>query len=169
MKIALGTTSKGKKRFLEKALRKKYKSFTVMPVEVDSGVSEQPLSHDETIKGSTNRALKSFEKVNGASFSIGMEGGMHEINGHYYYFTAVCLFDGESTYYGLSDSIPLPKKVSDLVNKGGYVGYTIREYLNKHPDDEAFYKLIKPIIDRDHFFNKAITNVLATYTNNKHF
>lgn len=169
MKIALGTTSRGKKRFLEKALNKKYNDSTVIPVKVDSGVSEQPLSQDETIKGATNRAIESYKSVKGVRLSFGMEGGMHEVNGHYYYFTAVCLFDGENTYYGLSDSIPLPKKVSDQVNKGGYVGYTIRNYLKKHSKDKKFYNLIKPIIDRDHFFNKAITNVLDIYDNKKHF
>lgn len=169
MKIALGTTSKGKKRFLEKALSKKHSDFIVIPVEVESGVSEQPLTQKETIKGATNRALESYKKVKGAKFAFGMEGGMHEVNGHYYYFTAVCLFDGKNTYYGLSDSIPLPRKVSDQVNKGGYVGYTIRDYLKKYPKDKKFYELIKPIIDRDHFFNKAINNVLAIYDNRKHF
>ncbi len=169
MKIALGTTSKGKKRFLEKALSKKYKEFVIVPVKVESGVSEQPLSQSETIKGATNRAVRSFGNVKDAFLSFGLEGGMHEVNSHYYYFTAVCLYDGEETYYGLSDSIPLPKEVSDLVKKGGYVGYTIREYLKRYPDDKSFYKLIKPIIDRDHFFKKAIANVLAIYENRKHF
>jgi len=60
-------------------------------------------------------------------------------------------------------------KVSDQVNKGGYVGYTIRDYLKRYPKDKKFYELIKPIIDRDHFFNKAINNVLAIYDNRKHF
>jgi len=169
MEIALGTTSKGKKEFIKKALEKKYKEFTIVSVKVDSGVSEQPLTYDETIKGSANRAKSSYKKVKGADLAFGMEGGMHEINSHYYYFTAVCLFDGDSTYYGLSDSVPLPKEVSDLVRKGGYVGHTVRDYLKKHPNDKSFYKLIKPIIDRDHFFNKAIANVLAIFENRKHY
>lgn len=169
MKIALGTTSKGKKRFLEKVLNNKYNNFVIVPVKVDSGVSEQPLSQEETIKGATKRAKDSFEKIEDADLAFGMEGGMHDVNGHYYYFAAVCLFDGKNTYYGLSDSIPLPKEVSDKVNKGGYVGETIRDYLKKHPKDKKFYDLIKPIVDRDHFFNKAIANVLAIYDNRKHF
>jgi inosine/xanthosine triphosphatase len=169
MKIALGTTSRGKKRFLEKALNKKYKDFVVIPVKVDSGVSEQPLTRNETVKGATNRAKSSYKNIKDADWAFGMEGGMQEVNSHYYYFPAVCLFDGKDSYYGLSDSVPLPKEVSDLVKKGGFVGHTIRDYLKKHPDDKSFYKLIKPIIDRDRFFKKSIANVLAIYENKKHF
>lgn len=113
--------------------------------------------------------MSSYKKTKDADLAFGMEGGIHEVNSHYYYFTAICLYDGKELYYGLSESIPLPKKVSKQVKRGGYVRYTIRDYLKKHPNDKSFYKLIKPIIDRDHFFNKAITNVLAVFENKKHF
>jgi len=95
MKIAIGTPSEDKKRFLEKALDKKFSDFCVIPVKVDSKVSEQPLSQEETIKGATNRAKGSYERIKDADLAFGMEGGMHNINGHYYYFTAVCLYDGK--------------------------------------------------------------------------
>lgn len=76
----------------------------------DSGVSEQPLSHSETIKGATNRAMSSYKKTKDADLAFGMEGGIHEVNSHYYYFTAICLYDGKELYYGLSESILFRKK-----------------------------------------------------------
>ena len=169
MRIALGTTSNGKKAFLEEALMKKYRTFEVITVDVGSGVSSQPLSQDETITGATNRAKRSFELVTNSDISFGLEGGMHNINSHYYYFAVVALHDGNNTYLGLSDSLPLPKSVSDLVKEGGYVGYTIRDYIKKFPDETSFQEFIKPIIDRNLFFQTAIANVLSVYENKIHF
>lgn len=169
MKIVLGTKSKGKRAFLEKALKDRFEKFILVQVEVDSGVSKQPLSQGETISGATNRALSAFNKLRNADLAFGMEGGMQEVNSHFYYFTVVCLYDGEKTYLGLSDSIPLPKEVSELVNKGGYVGHTIRDYLKKHVKDKKLQKLIQPIVDRSYFFDKAIDNVFSIYENKDHF
>lgn len=169
MKIVLGTKSKYKKAFLQKKLKDKFENFTIIQTDVNSGVSEQPLTQAETITGATNRAFAAFGKVKNADLSFGMEGGMQVVNSHFYYFTVVCLYDGDKSYLGLSDSIPLPKEVSELVYKGGYVGHTIRDYLKKHMNDQKLQTLIQPIVDRSFFFDKAIDNVFLIYENKNHF
>lgn len=49
--------------------------WTVTSCAVDSGVSDQPSTEDETIRGAWNRALAA-RSASSADFAVGMEGGM---------------------------------------------------------------------------------------------
>ena len=53
------------------------KVFAVEGTSVESGVSSQPLSDAESIKGARARAKKSLKKL-GADFGVGLEGGLHK-------------------------------------------------------------------------------------------
>src|SRR3954451_8948306 len=46
-------------------------------LDIPSGVSEQPFSDEETIKGAINRAVGALQKGNG-DIGIGLEGGVQE-------------------------------------------------------------------------------------------
>lgn len=168
MKIALGTTSKMKLVFLESVLSDLLDDFEVVTVNVESGVSDQPLSYDETVKGATNRAVRSFNEEN-VDIAIGMEGGSHKIGDKYYYFGSVVIHDGENQYHGLSDSLPLPQVVSDGVDEGGYIGNMIRDYLEENDDDESFKEFAGPIVGREPFFDLALRNAVKTYLNKRHY
>ena len=48
---------------------------TVEPLGVDSGVSEQPMSHEETLRGARCRATRAFE-AREADLAVGIEGGV---------------------------------------------------------------------------------------------
>jgi len=74
-KIAVGTTSSQKIKYLREVLDETELSYDIVPVEAESGVASQPMSSSETKNGSINRARVSLETVYDADFGIGVEAG----------------------------------------------------------------------------------------------
>ena len=75
MKIAVGTTSNQKLGYLQEILDEFEIKATLIPLDVPSEISEQPISLLETKQGSINRAKNAFEKCNNADFALGIEVG----------------------------------------------------------------------------------------------
>lgn len=87
--------------------------------DVPSGVSEQPMTLEETVQGAKNRALAAFEH---GDMGIGIESGLmqvpHTKSGHMD-VCAVVIYDGEQEHVGLSSAWEAPTAVTDLmVNHG---------------------------------------------------
>jgi inosine/xanthosine triphosphatase len=75
MKIIIGSNNPAKVAAVKNAFH--YQQTEFLSLDVPSGVSEQPFSDDETIKGAINRAVGALEKGNG-EIGIGLEGGVQE-------------------------------------------------------------------------------------------
>ena len=75
MKIIIGSKNPAKITAVKKAFSDSEVEWIFM--DIPSGVSEQPFSDDETIKGAKNRALNALKEGNGV-FGIGLEGGVQE-------------------------------------------------------------------------------------------
>jgi inosine/xanthosine triphosphatase len=123
MKIIVGSKNPSKIKAVEKAA-KDYaflKRAQVLGVEVISGVSEQPLSMEETIRGAKNRARNAFKKVK-ADYAIGIESGFVKIAGAKsgYIENSVCaIYGGKDFALGVSPGFECPPKVMELVLKKG--------------------------------------------------
>jgi non-canonical (house-cleaning) NTP pyrophosphatase len=77
MKIAVGSTSNQKIGYLEEVLKELEIKACLIPFEVSSEISSQPLSSQETKKGSINRAKKAFSNSTDCDFAIGIEVGLN--------------------------------------------------------------------------------------------
>ncbi|HLD00391.1 MAG TPA: inosine/xanthosine triphosphatase [Candidatus Nanoarchaeia archaeon] len=98
-------------------------------IEVESGVSKQPKSLDEIIRGAVNRARNAF--VN-CDYSFGLESGQIEVpytKTGYMYICACTIYDGKEFNFGLSPGFECPPEVTRLV---------LEEGLDLN---EAFYKV----------------------------
>lgn len=122
MKIIIGTTNRAKIEAVEEIV-KDYPHLAeaeVSGVSVESGVSDQPMSLDETITGAMNRARAAFV---GCDYSIGLESGLMPVpytKGGYMDFSACAIFDGQEFHLGLSSAWEFPdKRVTDLIVKNG--------------------------------------------------
>ena len=73
MKIVVGSTNPAK----IEAVKNVFKEDEIVSVSVSSGVSEQPFSDEETIRGAVNRARNAL-KAQQADLAIGLEGGVQE-------------------------------------------------------------------------------------------
>lgn len=87
MKIFVGSTNPVKIKAVLKAAVETWPDVEVIGIEVNSGVSEQPMTDDETRLGATNRAksvlqagLKTIESEKTNVLGVGLEGGVFEKN-----------------------------------------------------------------------------------------
>jgi len=95
-----------------------YVSFTVTGKPVASGVSEQPLTLEETILGAKNRAKKAYEA---GSMSVGLEDGLMQLPGidEYMNVNICAIYDGHEYSLGMSSGFTLPKQCVDLILNHG--------------------------------------------------
>ena len=96
MKILVGSSNPVKIASVETAFSKYFDEVEVTGIAVESGVSCQPLN-DETFIGAQNRAV-SLKLINdqknfGASFFVGIEGGITKQFDKWFAFGCMCIVD----------------------------------------------------------------------------
>lgn len=131
MKVAIGSTNPVKIKATEEAFKKVWpeKKWEVVGLDIPSGVSNQPMSDTESIKGATNRAKGALEKSK-ADFGVGIEGGLTQIENMWFDTAWVVIFDKNGKRgIGSTINMPTPKSFIKLVEKGMEIG---------HIDDEVF-------------------------------
>jgi inosine/xanthosine triphosphatase len=78
MIVAVGSKNKIKIKPVEEIFSHHFADVVVSGVDVNSGISEQPMSDDEMFTGALNRAKRALKKVKGAEYGVGIEGGLHQ-------------------------------------------------------------------------------------------
>lgn len=94
-------------------------SGEVSGVDVSSGVSEQPKTLEETLRGAMNRAKEAFQHCD---YSFGIESGLIEVpytKTGYMDLTACIIYDGTENYVGLSSAWEIPEVVHKFVKEEG--------------------------------------------------
>jgi inosine/xanthosine triphosphatase len=105
------------------------RAIEVIPVAVDSGVSDQPMDFDETHLGAANRVKKANE-LHQADYYIAFEGGVDVFSDGPKTFAVVCISNGEDTVFGQSGTLPLPISVYEKLLNGVELGTAIDELFN---------------------------------------
>jgi len=92
----------------------------VVPVDVDSGVSEQPFGPAETVTGARNRSVRALEGSE-ADLGVGIEGGVADpgASDDLYLTMWAAVTDGERTSVGAGPRIAQPPEVAERVRVGG--------------------------------------------------
>src|SRR3989339_1207394 len=161
--VLIGTTSEQKisplKRFLIKNI-----DTEIISYDVSSNITDQPLDERTTISGSVNRARNAIISYGKGdySFSVGMEGGLVDVDGLYHLLCVVSIINPKGAVYtGLSKKLPLPITVSDNVKNGAQFGVEIRKYekdiIMNGTDEQK--KLVASIINRETSFSEALSDV----------
>lgn len=128
MIIAVGSTNKTKIDPVKTIFSKHFKDVMVKGVQVSSGVSEQPMSVDEMYTGALNRAQNALKAVNGASYGVGIEGGLHEYKHGWFENSLVVIVDSAGDIgIGASGGLVLPDKVIEKIQKGKNLEQAIDE------------------------------------------
>lgn len=92
----------------------KFESF-----KINSGISDQPMTLEDTISGAENRAKRSLK---GADLSFGIESGLMAVpktKTGYMNITVCAIYDGFDIYLGLSSLFEYPKKVTQITVEEG--------------------------------------------------
>ena len=105
--------------------------FEITGVSVPSGVSDQPMSETETLKGASNRVMKLINLHSGYDYYVGLEGGVEDTTTGLMAFAWMVISDGQRIGKARTASFFLPPKVAELVHGGMELG---------HADDVVFAK-----------------------------
>lgn len=129
MRIAIGSKNPAKVNAVKDAFRDY--NVEIIAVDAASGVSEQPMTDEETIKGAINRAIEAAEKA-GASIGIGLEGGVQQTaQGLLLCNWGALKAKGLEPIIAGGARLQLPEEVAEKVLAGNELGPVMDEYANK--------------------------------------
>ncbi len=141
-------------------------TFEVETVSVASGVSDQPLSDDETLRGARNRARAAMERVPDADAWVGLEGGVEERpEGLASYAWIVVLSRGQEGR-AQTGVFFLPDRVADLVRSGTELGHAIDEVFERSGSKRsggAVGVLTDGAMDRTELYEHAVVLALVPF------
>ncbi|MFO7320765.1 MAG: inosine/xanthosine triphosphatase [Chloroflexota bacterium] len=143
-------------------------AFSVEGIEVESGVSSQPMSDEETLRGARNRAEAARAQRPEASFWVGIEGGVAEDGDRLLAFAWIVVLGRERSGSSRTATFILPEEVAALVRQGVELG---------HADDRVFGRtdskrrngsvglLTGDVIDRVAYYAHAVVLALIPFKN----
>jgi len=168
MKIAVGTASSQKIAYLEEVLKELELEFSLLPFEVSSGISDQPLSNKETKKGSMNRAKNALSKTNDCDFAIGIEVGYHpNKKSEYKMFCYTTIIDSKGKKVSArSHQLLLPDFYQKLLKENKYLSNYVDQYLleNQNPPYKQLAIILKT---RKPLIQTAIKTAILNYSTKK--
>lgn len=161
LSVFVGTTSDIKNAYVKNCLDDKIDVGIIIPVDVDSGVSDQPFD-SEVEEGARNRARAAYESDCDnltKKIGIGLEGGLTNINGVLHLICAASIYDGSTFFTQISEPLTLPKPVSKTIENGAEFGVEIRKY---KPTKQEM-GLVNELISREKSFMKVLGNAVDEY------
>lgn len=142
--------------------------FKIKGVPASSGVAEQPMSEEETLKGAQNRAENAMKEHPESDYWVGIEGGLKEANGSLESFAWIVVKSKDKTGKGRTGSFILPQKVADLVKQGKELGEAddiVFNKTNSKQNNGAVGLLTGDILTRTVFYEQAVILALIPFRN----
>jgi non-canonical (house-cleaning) NTP pyrophosphatase len=170
IKIAVGTTSKQKIGYLEEVLKELKIKADIVSTEAKSLISEQPITANETKKGSINRAKHALKEVKNIDFALGIEVGYHKyLKNKYEMFCWATIIDKNGhKVSGQSYRFLLPIYHQQILKNGKYLADNLDGYKNKGKD--SVHKYIEDTLrHRKPFIVSALKDTLVRYLRKEDF
>lgn len=143
-------------------------TFMVEGVSVASGVSAQPMSDAETLRGALNRAQNARQQLAQADFWVGVEGGCQpQDDGLQVFAWMVVLADGR-TGKGKTATFYLPEEVAALVRTGTELGHAddaVFGRSNSKQQNGSIGLLTGDVLDRAAYYEQGIIMALVPFKN----
>ena len=164
MIVAIGTLNKAKTSAVENVMNNHLANVQYIHKDVQSDVSKQPFSTEETRLGAINRAKNALIET-GANYNFGLEGGVQEIDGIMYCVNwgAVALKCGK-VYTAQGASFMLPEEIANKLREGSELGPVMDEYTNtqniRHTEG-AVGIFTKGLINRSSMFEHIVTLLIG--------
>lgn len=119
MLIAVGSTNPTKVQPVKTVFAHYFGTVKVKGVSVDSGVPEQPIGDEQTYQGALNRAKRALEKVPGAEYGVGIEGGLAERAYGWFEHSLVVIVNAKGEVgVGASSGLVLPDSILERIHQG---------------------------------------------------
>lgn len=170
MDVAVGSANPVKVDAVERTLERL--GPTVTAVSVDSGVSEQPWSVEETVTGATNRARRAFALTD-ADYGVGLEGGVARFEGvpglSLIMWAAVT--DGARVERGGGPALRLPDHVAARLEDGAELGPVMDDVLGTDgvaETDGAAGVLTGGLTDRTQALGEAVACAFGPFITDRY-
>lgn len=169
MKVAIGSTNPAKIEAVEDAFKKVWpkKKFKFIPISVQSGVSRQPRSDEECIRGARNRAKKAIDKTK-ADLGVGLEGGIHKIGRKWFDSGWIVVIDKKGTTgIGCSIKMETPPKMMKTMDQKQFELGEVDDFFFKIKNSKQkqghFGLMTNNAIKRSHAYSHAVISALTRF------
>jgi inosine/xanthosine triphosphatase len=144
-------------------------TLEMLSADVDSGVSDQPKSDEETRVGSRNRAMAASDALPEADYWVGLEGGVEVIDEQLMAFAWMAI-KGPNGKIGeaRSATLPLPPAVKDLVDSGMELGDAndkVFSTINSKQGGGAYGLLTNGLYTRESIYTQTLIIALTPFVN----
>ena len=168
LKVSVGSKNPVKIEAARLAFEKVFPEikWEVAGVDVPSGVSDQPMSDAESIKGATNRAKRALKKLK-TDYGVGLEGGLNQINNDWFDCGWAVIVDKKGNRgIGSTARIQTPPSMMKLIHDGlelGVVNDIIFKKTNTKHGDGHFGLMTKNAITRTSGYRDGVFMALARF------
>ncbi len=108
------------------------KEWVVEGANISSGVSDQPMTDQETLQGAMNRASHAQQQYPNADFWVGIEGGCEKKNNRVWVFAWIVIRNGDKVELARTSAFCLPDHIAILLDKGIELGAATDIAFDKH-------------------------------------
>ena len=171
MKIVVASRNPVKINAVRQAFSSQFPSsaLELIPVDVASGVSEQPNSDQETRRGARNRVEEASRAHPDGDFWVGLEGGVMSVDGQLmaYGWMAVRGRNGKIGQ-ARTATLPLPPAVRELIADGielGEANDRVFSAVNSKQRGGAFGLLTGGLYTRADVYRQALIFALIPFVN----
>lgn len=171
MKILVASTNPVKINAARSGFQRMFPEHTWIAegVSVQSGVSEQPMSDEETYSGAEQRAINASKCGIEADYYVGLEGGIEDTGLEMASFAwAVAISRSGRTGKGRTSTFFLPIKIAELVRSGEELGKAddiVFGLKNSKQSTGAVGILTGDVITRESYYSEAIMQALIPFKN----
>nr|WP_319511682.1 inosine/xanthosine triphosphatase [uncultured Draconibacterium sp.] len=168
MKIVVASENPVKIKATDSGFSTYFEVNEVRGVSVSSGVSDQPMSDEETLTGALNRVENARKEFDDADFWVGIEGGISISGKQIEAFAWVVVLSGEKTGRARTTSFQLPAKVAELITDGYELGVAndiLFKQENSKQKTGAVGLLTNNKINRTALYKQAVELALVPFLN----
>ena len=168
MKVVVASKNPVKKNAVLEGFKAYFGNVEVESISVDSGVSDQPGTDDETLTGARNRVKESRSKLYNADYWVAIEGGIQAGEKDVLAFAWVVIYSAGKYGEARTASFTLPKKVAHLVAGGMELGTAndmVFNQTNSKQKNGAVGLLTHNKIERTELYSQAVILALIPFVN----
>ena len=144
--------------------------WDVQGFSIPSGVSDQPMSDEETLQGAMNRAKEAKKQHPEAHFWVGIEGGCAIQEQKMWVFAWVVVCSRERVSKAKTSMFALPENIAQLVQEGIELGVATDMVFGKENTKHSqgvVGMLSKGLIDRTQYYVQPMILALTSFTENE--
>lgn len=167
LKVVVGSKNPVKINAAKVTLAKCFPEFhiEVAGIPAPSGVSDQPMTEEETLLGAKNRVAH-LESIEAADFYVAFEGGVDTFSYGVSTFAYVVVSDGQNSSVGRTADLPLPKQFYGALESGQELGDVLDQHFqttNIKQKGGAIGLLTRNLETRESTYVQAMTLAMARH------